>query len=82
MLLSQAVHTLPERLARLICGWALAWWRIVYLGAVVLVVLPQALTVFHEYEQALLGLIVMVFMIFLRRGIVPSIVAALAGRRK
>ena len=51
-------------------------------GAVVLVVLPQALTVFHEYEQVLLGLIVMVFMIFLRRGIVPSIVAALAGRRK
>jgi branched-chain amino acid transport system permease protein len=51
-------------------------------GAVVLVVLPQALTVFHEYEQALLGLIVMVFMIFLRRGIVPSIVASLAGRRK
>ena len=51
-------------------------------GAVVLVVLPQALTIFHEYEQALLGLIVMVFMIFLRRGIVPSIVAALAGRRK
>ena len=37
MLLSQAVHTLPERLARLIWGWALAWWRIVYLGAVVLV---------------------------------------------
>jgi branched-chain amino acid transport system permease protein len=51
-------------------------------GAVVLVVLPQALTVFHEYEQALLGLIVMVFMIFLRRGIVPSIVAAFAGQRK
>lgn len=51
-------------------------------GAVVLVVLPQALTIFHEYEQALLGLIVMVFMIFLRRGIVPSIVAAFAGRRK
>jgi branched-chain amino acid transport system permease protein len=51
-------------------------------GAVVLVVLPQALTVFHDYEQALLGLIVMVFMIFLRRGIVPSIAAAFAGRRK
>lgn len=51
-------------------------------GAVVLVVLPQALTIFHEYEQALLGLIVMVFMIFLRRGIVPSIVAAFAGRGK
>jgi branched-chain amino acid transport system permease protein len=51
-------------------------------GATVLVVLPQVLTVFHEYEQALLGLIVMVFMIFLRRGIVPSIVAAFAGWRK
>jgi len=51
-------------------------------GAIVLVVLPQVLTVFHEYEQALLGLIVMVFMIFLRRGIVPSLAAILAGRRK
>ena len=51
-------------------------------GAIVLVVLPQALTIFHEYEQALLGLIVMIVMIFLRRGIVPSIAAALAGRRK
>ena len=51
-------------------------------GAVVLVVLPQALTIFHEYEQALLGLIVMVFMIFLRRGIVPSLAASFAGWRK
>ena len=51
-------------------------------GAAVLVVLPQALTVFHEYEQALLGLILMVFMIFLRRGIVPSLAATFAGWRK
>jgi branched-chain amino acid transport system permease protein len=51
-------------------------------GAAVLVILPQALTIFHEYEQALLGLIVMVFMIFLRRGIVPSIAALLAGWRR
>ena len=51
-------------------------------GAAVLVVLPQLLTVFQEYEQALLGLIIMVFMIFLRQGIVPSVTAALAGRRK
>jgi branched-chain amino acid transport system permease protein len=49
------------------------------IGAAVLVVLPQALTVFQEYEQALLGLIIMVFMIFLRRGIVPSLVALLPG---
>ncbi len=51
-------------------------------GAIVLVVLPQVLTIFHEYEQALLGLIVMVFMIFLRRGIVPSLAAILKGWRK
>jgi branched-chain amino acid transport system permease protein len=52
------------------------------IGAAVLVVLPQALTLFHEYEQALLGLIVMVFMIFLRHGIVPSLAAAFARRKK
>ena len=51
-------------------------------GAAVLVVLPQVLTIFQEYEQALLGLIVMIFMIFLRQGIVPSVTAALAGWRK
>jgi branched-chain amino acid transport system permease protein len=51
-------------------------------GAGLLVVLPQTLTIFHEYEQALLGLILIVFMIFLRRGIVPSIAATIAGWRK
>jgi branched-chain amino acid transport system permease protein len=51
-------------------------------GAAVLVVLPQALTVFHDYEQAMLGLIIMMFMIFLRRGIVPSLATAFAGWRK
>jgi len=51
-------------------------------GAAVLVVLPQALTVFQDYEQALLGLIIMVFMIFLRRGIVPSLATAFAGWRQ
>jgi len=51
-------------------------------GAGLLVVLPQTLTIFHEYEQALLGLILIVFMIFLRRGIVPSVAAIIAGWRK
>ena len=37
MWLSQPIHTLPERLAQLVWGWALAWWRILYLGAVVCV---------------------------------------------
>ena len=42
-------------------------------GAAVLVTLPQALTVFHEYEHLLLGLIIIVSMIFMRNGIVPSL---------
>jgi branched-chain amino acid transport system permease protein len=51
-------------------------------GAAVLVVLPQALTIFHEYEQAMLGMIMMFVMIFLRRGIVPSLALALVRSRK
>jgi branched-chain amino acid transport system permease protein len=47
------------------------------LGAVVgsafLTVLPQALTILQEYEQAVLGLLIMVFMIFLPAGIVSSL---------
>jgi branched-chain amino acid transport system permease protein len=49
-------------------------------GAAVLVVLPQTLTGFHDYEHMALGLIVMGFMIFLRRGIVPSLASALSGQ--
>lgn len=49
-------------------------------GAAVLVVLPQTLAGFHDYEHMALGLIVMGFMIFLRQGIVPALAAALSGR--
>lgn len=49
-------------------------------GAAFLVVLPQVLTAFQEYEQALLGLLIMVFMIFLPHGIVPSLRALLQER--
>lgn len=41
-------------------------------GAAFLVVLPQVLTALQEYEQAVLGLLIMVFMIGLPAGIVPS----------
>ena len=44
-------------------------------GAAFLVVLPQALTVFHEYEEIVLGLIMIVFMIFLPGGVVPSLLS-------
>lgn len=49
-------------------------------GAAVLTILPQALTVFHDYEHAVLGLTIILFMIFLRQGIVPSLAALLARR--
>jgi branched-chain amino acid transport system permease protein len=43
------------------------------IGAAVLVIFPQALTVFHEYETLLLGAMIILFMLFLREGIVPSL---------
>jgi branched-chain amino acid transport system permease protein len=49
-------------------------------GAAVLTILPQALTVFHDYEHAVLGLLIILFMIFLRQGIVPGIAGLFARR--
>ncbi|AOO84023.1 branched-chain amino acid ABC transporter permease [Bosea vaviloviae] len=49
-------------------------------GAAFLIVLPQALTSLQEYEQAVLGLLIMVFMIVLPTGIVPSLRNWLAER--
>jgi len=51
-------------------------------GSALLVILPQALTFFHDYEHMALGLITMSVMIFMPRGIVPSLAAALSGRAK
>jgi branched-chain amino acid transport system permease protein len=50
-------------------------------GAAVLVVLPQLLTVFHEYEHLAVGLIMIAVMIFMRAGIVPTL-TGLAARGK
>lgn len=50
-------------------------------GAAVLVLLPQLLTVFHEYEHIALGLIMILCMIFLPAGVVPSL-AKLVARRQ
>jgi branched-chain amino acid transport system permease protein len=49
-------------------------------GAAVLVVLSQVFVSFHDYETLLIGLMIMLFMIFLRRGIVPGL-AHLVGAR-
>jgi len=49
-------------------------------GAGALTLLPQALTIFAEYEQMVLGLVMMLVMIFLREGLLPSILRKLRGR--
>jgi branched-chain amino acid transport system permease protein len=49
-------------------------------GAVILTLLPQALTVFAEYEQMMLGAVMILVMIFLPEGLIPSIARKLRGR--
>lgn len=51
------------------------------IGAAVLVILPQMLTIFHEYENLLLGSCIILIMIFLRDGIVPTLTRLLAQRQ-
>jgi branched-chain amino acid transport system permease protein len=53
----------------------------VVLGAVLLTTLPQALGGTGEYEMIVFGLILMLTVIFLPQGIVPTLAAALRGKR-
>ncbi|MDQ1847316.1 branched-chain amino acid ABC transporter permease [Gemmobacter fulvus] len=48
-------------------------------GAGILTLLPQVLTVFAEYEQLLLGLVMMLVMIFMRDGLLPSLMRRVRG---
>ena len=50
-------------------------------GAAVLTTLPQLLTVFKEYEMVLVGAVMMLTMIFMPRGLVPTLGRALAAAR-
>ena len=49
-------------------------------GAAILTLLPQVLTAFAEYEQLLLGLIMMLVMIFMPDGLLPSIMRRIRGK--
>ena len=51
-------------------------------GAAVLTTLPQLLTVFKEYEMVLLGAVMMATMIFMPKGLVPTLEKALAALRR
>lgn len=49
-------------------------------GAALLTMLPQVLTVLQDYEHMILGLIMMLVMIFMPSGLVPSLSRFLRGR--
>ena len=51
-------------------------------GAAVLTMLPQFLTVFKEYEMVMLGAVMMLTMIFMPQGLVPTLEKALAAARR
>jgi branched-chain amino acid transport system permease protein len=51
-------------------------------GAAVLTTLPQLLTVFKDYEMMVFGAVMMGTMIFLPRGVVPSVARLLELRRR
>ncbi|MGB8621416.1 MAG: branched-chain amino acid ABC transporter permease, partial [Paracoccaceae bacterium] len=50
-------------------------------GALILTALPQVLTVFAEYEHMVLGAVMVLTMILMRRGLVPAIMGYAARRR-
>jgi branched-chain amino acid transport system permease protein len=60
-------------------GMASIWGSL--LGAAVLTVLPEILTMFHDYESIIFGAILMVVMIFLPRGLVRGIMDLWEFRR-
>jgi len=60
-------------------GMASIWGSL--LGAAVLTVLPELLTVFHDYEVIVFGAILMVVMIFLPRGLVRGLLDLWEFRR-
>ncbi len=49
-------------------------------GAALLTMLPQVLTVLQDYEHVVLGLVMMLVMIFLPAGLIPSVQRLMRGR--
>jgi branched-chain amino acid transport system permease protein len=49
-------------------------------GAAFLIVLPQTLAALHDYEQLMLGAVLMLTIIFMRAGVVPTLARVLTLR--
>jgi branched-chain amino acid transport system permease protein len=60
-------------------GMASIWGAVV--GATVLTLLPQFLTVFEDYEMMVFGAVLIVTMVFMPRGIVPTLARLFARGR-
>jgi branched-chain amino acid transport system permease protein len=52
------------------------------IGAVLLTALPQALATFEGWETVAFGVILIVCMIFMPRGLVPTLAARFGGKRQ
>jgi branched-chain amino acid transport system permease protein len=52
------------------------------IGAAALTLLPQLLTVFKEYEMVVFGAVMIVTMVFLPRGFLPSLMLELQKRQR
>jgi branched-chain amino acid transport system permease protein len=50
-------------------------------GAAILTVAPQVLTAFHDYEMLMFGAVLMGMVIFMRKGLVPSIAESVRRHR-
>lgn len=64
----------------MIGGAASAFGAIV--GAGLLTLMPQVLASFYDYQDAVIGLVIMLSMIFLRRGIVPTLFHYFSQRQR
>jgi len=51
-------------------------------GATILTVLPQALTLLKDYEMMVFGALMMATMIFFPRGVVPTLSALLRRKKR
>jgi len=52
------------------------------IGAATLTLLPQLLTVLKEYEMVVFGAVMIAIMVFLPRGLLPSLMIEIRKRRK
>ncbi len=73
------LHSIELLTMTVLGGAAMVFGAVI--GAALLTALPQVLTALHDFEHLVLGLIMMLVMIFMREGLVPSL-AKLVRRRQ